>query len=147
MSVRSDRGLGVSRRLLLRERVELARFGRDEEARLDDVGVGDPAPQPLEQIAALGRDFADQLGLEIGRAEPGRDPGDGLGLAVLVEAGLQRAVDRQRLDHRRIIFARRVAHQRSHPPRMVDQRLQVLAASAGLPAYRAPAPRGPASSR
>ena len=37
--------------------------------------------------------------------------------------GLERAVERQRLDQRRVIFARRVAHQRAHPPGMVDQRL------------------------
>src|SRR5438270_335811 len=49
------RRLGVGRRLLLGERIELARFGRDEEARLDYVRVGNSAPHPLEQIAALGR--------------------------------------------------------------------------------------------
>ena len=123
------RRLGVSGGLLLGERVELARFGRDQEARLDDMRIGDAAPQALEQIAALGGDFARPFASRSPAPSQVGDLGDRLGLAVLVEVGLERAIDRQRLDQRRIIFARRIAHQGAHPAGMIDQGLQVVAAA------------------
>ena len=86
LSVLQRRRLGVGRGLLCGERVQLARLGGDEEARLDDVRVGHAAPQPLEQIAALGRDFAATIALR-GRRAPSHvgDLGDRLGAAGLVE--------------------------------------------------------------
>src|SRR5205823_8626986 len=45
-----SRRTGVSGGLLVRERIELARLGGDAETRLDDVGVGHAAPQPLQQV-------------------------------------------------------------------------------------------------
>src|SRR6185369_17559855 len=80
---RAQRGrLGIGRGLFLRERVELAGFRRDEKARLDDVGVSDAAPQPLEEIAALGRDLTRPAGFRISRAKPLGDTSDRLRLAV-----------------------------------------------------------------
>src|SRR3546814_4947676 len=46
-------GGGVAVGLFGGEAVELARLGRDDEARLDDVVIGHAAPQPFEMIAAL----------------------------------------------------------------------------------------------
>ena len=89
------------RGLLLRERIELARLGRDEEARLDDVGVGHAAPQPLEQIAALGRDFARPLASGIAGPSQAATLAIALALASLSRFCIERAVDRERLDQRR----------------------------------------------
>src|SRR3546814_5770529 len=51
-------GGGVAVGLFGGEAVELARLGRDDEARLDDVVIGHAAPQPFVMITALlgGRD-------------------------------------------------------------------------------------------
>ena len=98
-----------------------------EEAGLDQRRVGDAAPQPAEGVAAIGRDFAGPRRFEIAAAEPFGDEADRLGLLRFLERRVERAEQRQRLDQRRVIFARGVAHQGAHPPGVLDQRAQFVA--------------------
>src|SRR3712207_8189390 len=44
---------GIGRRLLRGQRVKLPRFGGDQELAVDDVPVGDAAPQPLQDVIAV----------------------------------------------------------------------------------------------
>src|SRR3546814_15032523 len=65
--------------------VQLARFGRPDEARLDHVMVGDAAPKPLEMEAALIRDPAAPPALIVLGVHPSDGVGQPFGLRVMAE--------------------------------------------------------------
>ena len=93
------------------------------------MGVGHTSPNPFQEVTTFGRNLARPARFQIGGAKPVGDLGDSLALAVLVEVRPERIVGRERFDDGGIIFARGIAHQRAHSPRMVDQYLQVLTAA------------------
>src|SRR3546814_20730948 len=85
------------------EAVELARLGRDDEARLDDVVIGHAAPQPFEMIAALlgGRDRP--ACVLVALVEPAGDLRRARQPVVACRLRIERAGPRQRLDDDRTV--------------------------------------------
>ena len=65
-----------------RQAVQLARLGRDQELVVDDVMVGDPAPQPAQHIIAVGADLAGPLAFLVDRAAAIRRCSDSASRAV-----------------------------------------------------------------
>ena len=64
------RGGDLCRRLRRAEAVQLAGLGRDQELVVDDMMIGDPAPQPAQHIVAVRADLAGPLPLLVDRVQP-----------------------------------------------------------------------------
>jgi hypothetical protein len=107
--------------------VELTGFCGSDEAVVDDDDVRDAAPQALQDIAAIKRQFPAPLTFGIATAQPLGHPSDRLGALGLVKLGIERAVDRQRLEQCGVVTLGSIGHQGADTPGMVDQRLEIAA--------------------
>ena len=78
-------------------------------------------------IAAFFADNAGPICFLVCTAQPsGRPINRGL-TPGCIQRRIKRADQRQSLNNRGIIFARHIAHQRAHPPRMINEQFQIRA--------------------
>jgi hypothetical protein len=140
------RGGGIDLGGFGRQPRQLARFGAGQEARLDDVVVGHPAPLALDVIATFFRKPRAPACFGIAPVQPAGRARQRFDAGIGGQIGIKRAGQRQRLDDRRIVAARHEGHQVAHPQRVFDQRIEFHAARAP-PAVSSTRPARPASIR